>query len=43
MTPEWTMDADGMVSVPNDEPGLGVSVDIDRVDDLTVSKHDVRS
>jgi len=43
VTPEWTMDADGMVSVPNGEPGLGVSVDIDRVDDLTVSKHDIRS
>jgi len=33
--PEWTMDADGMVNVPTDEPGLGVRVDVDRVDDLT--------
>jgi O-succinylbenzoate synthase len=36
VTPEWTMDADGMVHVPLDRPGIGVTVDIDRVDDLTV-------
>lgn len=36
VVPEWTMDADGMVHVPLDRPGLGVSVDMDRVDDLTV-------
>ena len=29
------MDADGMVIVPAEEPGLGVRVDVDRVDDLT--------
>ena len=34
--PEWTMDADGMVTVPRDIPGLGISVDLDRVEDLTV-------
>jgi o-succinylbenzoate synthase len=34
--PEWTMSADGMVKVPLDTPGIGVTVDIDRVDDLTV-------
>jgi O-succinylbenzoate synthase len=34
--PEWTMDAEGMVTVPRDAPGLGVAVDLDRVDDLTV-------
>ena len=33
--PEWTMDAEGMVTVPAQEPGLGVRVDVDRVDDLT--------
>ena len=43
VSPEWTMDAAGMVSVPNGEPGLGITVDMDRVDDLTVSKHDIRS
>lgn len=34
--PEWTMDEDGMVRVPRDEPGLGVSVDRGRIEDLTV-------
>ncbi len=35
VTPEWTMDAEGMVTVPT-VPGLGVTVDRDRIDDLTV-------
>lgn len=34
--PEWTMDADGMVKVPLDRPGIGVEVDVHRIDDLTV-------
>lgn len=34
--PEWTMDAQGMVRVPREEPGLGVSVDRDRIESLTV-------
>ncbi|HEX4354061.1 MAG TPA: o-succinylbenzoate synthase [Polyangiales bacterium] len=38
VTPEWTMDADGMVRVPRDRPGFGVTVDVDRVDDLTVRR-----
>ena len=36
VTPEWTMSTDGMVAVPLDRPGLGVDVDVDRIDDLTV-------
>ena len=36
VTPEWTMDANGMVLVPRDAPGIGVTVDVDRVDNLTV-------
>ena len=36
VTPEWTMDPNGMVAVPAKRPGLGVTVDVDRVDDLTV-------
>jgi o-succinylbenzoate synthase len=36
VTPEWTMDADGLVPVPVGEPGIGVRVDRGRVDDLTV-------
>jgi len=35
VTPEWTMDKTGMVKVPLDRPGLGVDVDVDRVDQLT--------
>lgn len=34
--PEWTMDSEGMVAVPHETPGIGVCVDIDRVEDLTV-------
>ncbi len=36
VSPEWTMDAEGMVTVPREKPGLGVAVDVDRVEDLTV-------
>ncbi len=36
VTPEWTMSVDGMVRVPLDRPGLGVDVDLDRVENLTV-------
>jgi o-succinylbenzoate synthase len=35
VSPAWTMDARGMVRVP-DSPGLGVRVDQGRVEDLTV-------
>jgi O-succinylbenzoate synthase len=35
VTPEWTM-TDGQVAVPLDRPGMGVAVDMDRVEDLTV-------
>ena len=38
VTPEWTMDAHGMVAVPLARPGLGVTVDVDRIDDLTVRR-----
>lgn len=36
--PEWTMDEEGRVSVPLDRPGLGVSVDRSRVEELTVRR-----
>jgi O-succinylbenzoate synthase len=35
VTPEWTMDAEGMVPVPLSRPGIGVTIDMDRVDALT--------
>ncbi len=38
VTPEWTMDAAGMVRVPVERPGFGVTVDVDRVEDLTVRR-----
>jgi len=36
VTPEWTMSPDGLVTVPFDIPGIGVAVDRDRIDALTV-------
>jgi len=41
VTPEWTMDPKGMVAVPTERPGLGVTVDVDRVDDLTVRQETI--
>jgi O-succinylbenzoate synthase len=41
--PEWTMDAEGMVPVPLSSPGIGVAVDLDRIDDLTVKRDDLRA
>ncbi len=38
VTPEWTMDDEGMVHVPHGQPGFGVAVDTDRVDELTVKR-----
>ena len=38
VTPEWTMSPNGMVRVPRDVPGIGVSVDADRVENLTVRR-----
>ncbi len=36
VTPEWTMDATGHVTVPRAKPGLGVAVDRRRVESLCV-------
>ena len=38
VTPEWTMSADGFVDVPLNGPGIGVTVDVDRIENLTVRK-----
>jgi len=35
VTPEWTMTPHGTMVVP-DGPGLGVDVDVDRIENLTV-------
>lgn len=39
--PEWTMDAEGTMRVPLDRPGMGVEVDWNRVDDLTVRREEI--
>jgi O-succinylbenzoate synthase len=41
--PEWTMSADGLVTVPADRPGIGVSCDMDRIDQLTTWRDEVRA
>ena len=37
VTPEWTMN-EGMVTVPRGKPGIGVTVDVDYVEKLTVRR-----
>jgi o-succinylbenzoate synthase len=37
VSPEWTMDADGMVVVPT-QPGIGVTVDVELIESLTLRK-----
>ncbi len=41
VSPEWTMDGDGWVDVP-DGPGLGVEVDRERIEGLTVERETLR-
>jgi hypothetical protein len=43
VTPEWTMDADGMVHVPRDKLGIGIGVDTARIEDLTVKREALES
>jgi o-succinylbenzoate synthase len=42
VTPEWTMDVEGMVTVPLDQPGIGVAVDRARIESLTVRTEELR-
>ena len=42
VVPEWTMDGKGMVAVPRSRPGIGVDIDRDRVDALTVRTEELR-
>ncbi len=35
VNPEWTMDAEGMVRVPRERPGIGVDLDLDLIESLT--------
>ena len=41
VSPEWNMDTQGMVTVPMDRPGLGVDIDEERIDALTVRKQEI--
>ena len=41
--PEWTMDLEGRVRVPLDKTGIGVEVDVDMIDDLTVRSEVLRA
>jgi o-succinylbenzoate synthase len=43
VTPEWTMDAQGMVDVPLSAPGIGVTVDAERIEALTVRSEELRT
>ena len=40
--PEWTMDAEGMVHVPLQKPSIGVEVDRERIEALTVRSEELR-
>ncbi|MFU8795936.1 MAG: o-succinylbenzoate synthase [Dehalococcoidia bacterium] len=40
--PEWEMGNNGIIKVPMDTPGMGVEIDIDRVENLTVRTKDLR-
>ncbi len=42
VTPEWTMDSEGMVHVPRTRGGIGVEVDRDFIDSLTVRTEELR-
>lgn len=41
--PEWSMNGDGTIAVPKERPGIGVEVDVDRVEELTVRQEWVRA
>ena len=42
VSPEWTMDGDGWVDMP-ESPGLGVEVDRERIEALTVQRETLRA
>lgn len=41
VSPEWTMDTSGFIKVPLDKPGIGVTVDTEYVERLTVWKESI--
>jgi O-succinylbenzoate synthase len=42
VAPEWTMDREGWIEVPVESPGLGVEVDTDQIEELTVRREIIR-
>jgi O-succinylbenzoate synthase len=42
VSPEWTMDANGMVRVPRETPGLGVAIDANRIGLITTRREVLR-
>jgi O-succinylbenzoate synthase len=40
--PEWKMNGDGRMHVPLTKPGIGVEVDVERVEHLTVRRAELR-
>ncbi|MHB1310982.1 MAG: o-succinylbenzoate synthase [Gemmatimonadaceae bacterium] len=43
VSPEWTMSADGMMDVPLARPGLGVDIDVQLIEDITVRRAVLRA
>lgn len=43
VSPAWTMDSEGRVHVPLERRGIGVGVDVARIDDLTVREVTLRA
>jgi O-succinylbenzoate synthase len=42
VSPEWTMSGDGLMAVPRDQPGIGVTIDREWVAELTVREERLR-
>ena len=43
VAPEWTMDSEGLVRVPRERAGLGVDVDVEFIESLTVRSDTLRA
>jgi O-succinylbenzoate synthase len=41
--PEWTMSREGKIAVPTSQPGTGISVDVGRIEKLTVRREVLRA
>jgi O-succinylbenzoate synthase len=42
VSPEWTMNSEGLMAVPRNQPGIGVAVDRERIAELTVREERLR-